>query len=160
MKIVLAEDHNIVREGLKKLLEEDPKIKVIGEATNGKEAVELADSLSPDLILMDISMPVLNGIEATRRIKKKLPGIKILILSMYDNEEYIKEVMKAGANGYLLKETLAKNLISAIKMVNKGEFYFNGKISEQLTKPYGAQKEEIFETKFDTLTSKEKEILN
>lgn len=158
MKIILAEDHNIVREGLKKLLEEDSKIIITGEAKNGKEAVELAAKLLPDLILMDISMPILNGIEATKKIKKQLPSIKILVLSMYDNEEYIKEVMNAGANGYLLKEALAEHLVSAIKTVIKGGTYFGPKISERLADKNETQSEEIT-TKFDTLTNKEKEIL-
>jgi DNA-binding NarL/FixJ family response regulator len=155
MKIILTEDHNIVREGLKKLLEEDSSIQVVGEAQNGKEAIQLAEKLVPDLMLMDISMPVLNGIEATRIIKRKNPGIKILILSMYDDEEYIKEVLNVGASGYLLKEALAKNLISAMKIIDKGGTYFDDKILKQLNK----KTTENTRTTFDTLTSKEKEVL-
>lgn len=160
MKIILAEDHNVIREGLKKLLEEDDTIQVIGEAKNGKEAIELANTLLPDLILMDISMPLLNGIEATKKIKKKNPKIKILILSMYDNEEYIKQVLNAGAEGYVLKETLVQNLFSALKVINKGGTYLDNKISEQLTKDYNlTQTENNIETTYDTLSIKEKEIL-
>ncbi|MFA5032091.1 MAG: response regulator transcription factor [bacterium] len=161
MKIVLIEDHNIVREGLKKLLEEDCSIQIVGEAQNGKEAIKLADKLVPDLMLMDISMPLMNGIEATRIIKKKRPGIKILILSMYDNEEYIKKALLVKADGYLLKETLAKNLISAIKIIEKGGTYFSNKIAEQLLdkKHSLPQKQNDMKTTFDTLTSKEREVL-
>ncbi|MDD2891208.1 MAG: response regulator transcription factor [bacterium] len=155
MKIVLTEDHNIVREGLKKLLEEDHTIQIVGEAQNGKEAILLADKLLPDLILMDISMPIMNGIEATRVIKKKNPKIKILILSMYDNEEYIKNALLVNADGYLSKEALAKNLISAMKIINKGGTYFDAKISKQLNKKTNGNTK----TTFDTLTPKEKEVL-
>ncbi|MDD5530777.1 MAG: response regulator transcription factor [bacterium] len=160
MKIILAEDHNIIREGLKKLLEEDSSIQIVGEAKNGKEAVELANKLNPDLILMDISMPVLNGIEATKKIKKKHPEIKILILSMYDNEEYIKQLLNIGAEGYLLKETLVRNLFSALKVISKGGTYLDSKISEQLIKDYNLTRPgKKIETTYDTLSAKEKEVL-
>ncbi len=121
IKILLAEDHVITREGIRKLLEEEDGLTVIGETGNGLDAVRLANQLKPDLIIMDINMPKLNGIEATKQIKEFNPGIAILILSAYNDDEYVFALLKAGAAGYLLKNVNGDELISAIRAVCQGE---------------------------------------
>jgi len=119
--ILLAEDHVVVRESIRQTLEREPNIKVIGEAGNGKEAVEMAKTLKPDVILMDISMPKLNGIDATKEIKTFQPEVKILILTAYDYEQYIFPLLEAGAAGYLLKDVSSNELITAINSVYRGD---------------------------------------
>ena len=105
MKILLADDHNVLRQGLRRILEEQPEVEVVGEARNGREAVALAASTHPDVVVMDISMPLLNGLEATRQILQKNPRLNVLILSMYSDETYVVQVLRAGARGYLLKDS-------------------------------------------------------
>ena len=121
INILLAEDHVITREGIRKLLEEEEGLTVVGETGNGQDAVQLANELKPDLIIMDINMPILNGIEATKQIKAVNPGIAILILSAYNDDEYVFALLKAGAAGYLLKNVSGDELTSAIRAVCKGE---------------------------------------
>jgi DNA-binding NarL/FixJ family response regulator len=125
IRVLVADDHTIVRRGLVSLLSLAEGIEVAGEAENGREAVEKSFLLNPDLVLMDVSMPLLNGLEATRQIKKKGPHIKVLILSAYDNEEYILQVMQAGANGYMLKNTSAEELFRGIRTVCAGQDFFS-----------------------------------
>ncbi len=121
INILLAEDHVITREGIRKLLEDEQGFSVVGETGNGNEAVRLAEELKPDIILLDIAMPILNGIEATKRIKASNPGIAILILSAYNDDEYVFALLKAGAAGYLMKNISGDELINAIRAVSKGE---------------------------------------
>ncbi|MFC1920652.1 response regulator [Chloroflexota bacterium] len=121
ISILLAEDHVITREGIRKLLENEPGLTVVGEAGDGEEAVRLANELKPDVIIMDIAMPKINGIEATMQIKVANPGIAILILSAYDDDEYVFALLKAGAAGYLLKNVSGDELTSAIRAVCQGE---------------------------------------
>jgi DNA-binding NarL/FixJ family response regulator len=121
ISILLAEDHVITREGIRKLLEEEDGLTVVGETGNGQDAVRLANELKPDLIIMDINMPKLNGIEATKQIKAANPGIAILILSAYNDDEYVFALLKAGAAGYLLKNVSGDELTSAVRAVCKGE---------------------------------------
>jgi DNA-binding NarL/FixJ family response regulator len=121
ISILLAEDHVITREGIRKLLEDEPGFVVVGETGNGNEAVRLADELKPDIIIMDIAMPVLNGIEATKHIKTAHPGIAILILSAYNDDEYVFALLKAGAAGYLMKNVSGDELINAVRAVSNGE---------------------------------------
>jgi len=121
IRILLAEDHVITREGICKLLEDENGLTVIGETGNGKDAVRLANELKPDLVIMDINMPILNGIEATKQIKAANPGIAILILSAYNDDEYVFALLKAGAAGYLLKNASGDELTSAVRAVCKGE---------------------------------------
>ncbi|MFC1874334.1 response regulator [Chloroflexota bacterium] len=121
ISILLAEDHVITREGIRKLLENEEGLTVTGEAGNGEEAVRLAKKLKPDVVIMDIAMPLFNGIEATRQIKLNNPGIAILILSAYDDDEYVFALLKAGAAGYLLKNASGDKLTASIKAVRKGE---------------------------------------
>lgn len=130
IKVVLAEDHIIVREGLRSILEKHPGIEVIAEAGDGREAVSAAETLNPDVIIMDFSMPGLNGLEATRQIKQRVPNTKILILTRHANREYIKSLLSVGATGYLLKKSAANELVIAIESVNRGDIYLDPGIAE------------------------------
>ena len=135
ISVVLADDHHIVRNGIKMLVE-GSEIQIIGEASNGNEAIEAVQNLNPDVVMMDISMPLMNGLEATRIIEKKFPKTKALILSMYDSEEYILSAVDAGAIGYLLKDAPREEILNAIRMVAKGEKYFNSSVSNIIINGY------------------------
>jgi DNA-binding NarL/FixJ family response regulator len=131
-KIVLADDHALVRDGIRSLLESENDLKVIGEASNGKEAIDLVNKIQPDLLIIDIRMPVLNGIDAVEELTKLNTDVKCIILSMHDSEEYILKSISAGANGYLLKDTDKSEFIKAIHTVRDGGKYFSGDISNVL----------------------------
>jgi two-component system, NarL family, response regulator DegU len=136
VKIVLADDHGIVRDGIKSTLRDEKTFKIIGEASNGLEAIEVVKALSPDVIIIDINMPKMNGIEATAIITKKYPHTKSLVLSMHDNEDYVLKSIEAGASGYLLKDTNKEEFIKAIKAVANGGKYFSTSISNILATGY------------------------
>jgi len=121
IKVLLAEDHVVVRQGIRELIQREEDIEIVGEVGDGEEAVQAAEQLEPDVILMDIAMPKLNGIEATRRIKESHPSISILVLTAYDNEEFIFALLEAGAAGYLLKNVQSRQLLNAIRSVYDGE---------------------------------------
>jgi len=160
IKILLAEDHTIVRQGLSALLRSEPDIEVVGEASDGLEAVEMAKKINPDVVLMDIAMRHLNGIEATRKIKKLFPYMKVLVLTMYDNEEWIFQILKAGASGYLIKDSAMTDLVSAIRTIHQGGSFLSPSISKKVIDEY-IRKAEIGEKKGvdDLLSSREREIL-
>ncbi|WP_318457311.1 response regulator transcription factor [Photobacterium leiognathi] len=124
IKVVIVDDHQVVLDGFMARLQLEPDIDVIGTASNGIEALEVISQLDPDVILMDISMPIMNGIDATAQIKKQYPDAKVLMLTMHDNREYIMKVMQVGAMGYMLKEISAEKMVQAIKTVNQGATYF------------------------------------
>ncbi len=130
--LLLAEDHTIVRQGLRALLESDTRINIVGEAESGRQALQQARDLRPDVILMDLAMPSLNGLEATRQIIRDLPNTKVLILSSYTDEDYVRQVIEAGATGYLIKQTAARELINAIVEANKGNAVFSPEIAKRL----------------------------
>jgi DNA-binding NarL/FixJ family response regulator len=134
--VVVADDHTLVRKGLVNLLSLEQDIEVVGEAADGRGAVDLALSREPDVVLMDISMPVLNGLEATRQIKKQAPHVRVLVLSAHDNEEYIVQVIRSGANGYLLKNSSQDDLSRAIRSVRNGEAFFSPSVSRVLLEQY------------------------
>jgi DNA-binding NarL/FixJ family response regulator len=136
IKVLVVDDHRLVREGLTSLLRIHPEIEVVGEASDGDEAVSKARALEPGVILMDISMPGMNGITATRLIKKGLPGVKVIMLTMLDQEGYVYEAIKAGATGYLLKNTGLEELVKAIKEVLKGGATLHPDAQAQLLKEY------------------------
>lgn len=159
-RIVIAEDHTILREGLKALLSMSPELEVVGEAEDGREAVRIASLLKPDLLLMDLSMPRMNGIEAIKEIKRQHPEIKILILTVYKTEEYVLASLQAGADGYILKEANHAEFLLAIKNVLMGKHYLSPEISGKVIEGYlKGKQEQATQTVWDTLTSREREIL-
>jgi two-component system response regulator NreC len=160
IRVLLAEDHTIVRQGIAAVLGTENDMEVVGEASNGLEAVELAKKLVPDVVLMDIGMRHLNGLEATREIKKHLPSMKILVLTMYDNEEWIFQILKAGASGYLIKDSAMTDLTSALRAVYQGDSYLSPSISKRVIEEY-IRKAELGEKKGveDLLSGREREIL-
>jgi len=159
IKVVVADDHTILRQGIKALLDNQEEIEVVGEAKDGREAIKAIEELSPDVILMDIAMPGLNGLEATRRIKKKFPKTKVVVLTMHTNEEYIFQILNAGADGYLVKETAFQDLISAINSVHRGEAFMSPSISKKVMTDYIQRAQGEERVGFDTLTTREREIL-
>ena len=160
-RVLLAEDHTIVRKGLRSLLDKETGIKVVGEAEDGREAIAKAEELHPDVVVMDIAMPGLNGLEATRQIKKRFPDIKIIILTMHTNKEYVSQTLKAGASGYLVKKAAPDELISAINAVHKGNSFLSPSISRMVIDEYIRRSKEISEGEegFEQLTVREREVL-
>ncbi|MEO7650904.1 MAG: response regulator transcription factor [Bryobacteraceae bacterium] len=160
MRILLADDHNVLRQGLRRILEEQPEVEVVGEARDGREAVALAASVQPDVVVMDISMPLLNGLEATRQILLKNPRLNVLILSMYSDETYVVQVLRAGARGYLLKDSAEEELIDAVRAVAKGQTFFSPKIKEMLLGDSMQRlREEGVSDTYELLTPREREVL-
>jgi len=158
IRILLADDHKILREGIRSLLEEHQDIAVVGEAEDGRQAVSLAVELKPDIVLMDIGMPLLNGLEATRQIRRDCPEVKVLILTVHDNEEYIRQVLAAGAMGYVLKYAAASELFSAIRCVSAGEAVLSPAITNLVIEDY-LRWAEFQQDDMDALTPREREIL-
>jgi DNA-binding NarL/FixJ family response regulator len=160
ISVFLAEDHRIVREGLKLLLETNPDVKVVGEAGDGREAVRKVVKTAPDVVIMDIAMPELNGIEATREIIEALPSCKVVILSMYSTPQHVFRALDAGAKGYILKGSAGEDVIKAIRMVNAGRTYVCSEISEVVINNYIQKKEgrEIADP-LARLSQREREIL-
>lgn len=136
VRILLADDHTILRNGIRAILEDEPGMEVVGEAEDGRMAVTLACQLKPDIVIMDIAMPLLNGLEATRQIKRSCPGVKVIVLSMHDNEEYIIQMLEAGAMGYILKDAAAKELIQALRSVHRGEAVLSPAITRIVIEDY------------------------
>lgn len=158
IRIILADDHTILREGLKSLLATDPEIEVIGEVSNGYDAIAMTGRLKPDMVLMDIGMPIMNGLEATKKLKEQYPSIKVLILTQYDSQEYLFTVLNAGASGYVLKRTASTELIWAIKTVYEGMAYLSPAMTQALIKEYMKIENMPVKTK-DILTPREQEVL-
>ena len=160
LKILLADDHVVMRTGLRALLERQPNLEVVGESENGREAIELVASLKPDVVVMDVGMPVLNGIEATRTIVTQHPTTAVVILSMYVDESYIMRALKAGARGYLLKDSAPADLLGAIQAVSQNKSFFSPKVSRILAEDYvRVLKQKGAVDSYDLLTSREREIL-
>jgi DNA-binding NarL/FixJ family response regulator len=159
IKILLADDHTIVRQGLARLLEDQTDLRVVGEATDGRMALEKATALKPDIVIMDIAMPLMNGIEAAKRIRKQLPETKILILSMYSHEHYIHELLETGISGYLLKDSSGRDIISAIKAAMKGETFLSPSISKKVVESYlSPRKSSSMEERYKQLSNREREV--
>jgi DNA-binding NarL/FixJ family response regulator len=161
IKVLLADDHTIVRKGLRSLLDGEKGIRVVAEAEDGREAIKKAEKLHPDVVVMDITMPGLNGIEATRQLKKRFPQMKILILSMHKNEEYILQTLQAGASGYLIKKAAPSELVLAIHAAQRNEFFLSPQVSKRVIENYVLNVERISvgENKYKKLTAREREVL-
>lgn len=162
IKILIVDDHEVVRDGLKNILLSLNNVAVTGEAANGEDAISLYDSLKPDLVIMDISMPGMNGIEATRIIKENDPNAKILILTMHDNQEYLNQIIRSGAKGFVLKNTDKEELLDAVKTVANGENFFSKDISKLIIENYIRTAKDSDKTegyKEVPLTKREVEIL-
>jgi len=159
-RIVIAEDHTILREGLRSLLSSDPNFEIIGEAEDGREAIRCVEKFKPDLILMDLSMPRMNGMEAISEIKKRFKETKILVLTVHKTEEYILATLKAGADGYILKDSTHAELMMAVKNVLSGKQYISPGISEKVIEGYLEGRKTLkTRTAWETLTQREREIL-
>jgi DNA-binding NarL/FixJ family response regulator len=157
--IFLADDHTIVRQGLAKLLESEPNLQVVGEAENGREAVSKVEELQPDIVLMDIAMPMLNGIEATRQIKRICPRTKVVILSMHCHNRYISELFSLGASGYLLKNSTGIDIIKAIHAALNGDTYLSPSISRRVIEEYVSLKKKTpRDALYSKLSNREREV--
>jgi RNA polymerase sigma factor (sigma-70 family) len=160
IRIVLADDHAVIRSGLRSLLEQHEEFKVVGEANDGREAVNFAETLRPDVVLMDLAMPNLNGMEASRQISAKNGDIAIVVLSMHSDEGYVLRALKAGARAYLLKESAEADLVAAIRSVTQGKSFFSPTVSRVLVEDYMRQlQDRDIEDSYELLTSREREIL-
>jgi len=159
IRVMLVDDHDVVRQGLRSLLEKQSDIEVVGEAENGRRAVELAAQLVPDVIIMDITMPDLNGVEATRRIKALEGGARVVALSMHSTRRFMAEVLKAGACGYLLKECAVAEMVPAIRTVMTGRPYISPKMTEALVDDYVRHVPDGTSPAMGTLTAREREVL-
>ncbi|CCQ95733.1 two-component response regulator [[Clostridium] ultunense Esp] len=170
IRILLADDHALFRDGLKRIIEMEPDMEVIGELSDGSELVDHVRKSSPDVILMDINMPVLNGVEATREVTREIQGVKVIILSIHDDEQYVYRALQNGASGYLLKEMDAEALIEAIRAVASGDCYIHPKVTGMLIKEYRRLYEDAVnelhprmpmqdKKTWDRLTDREKDVL-
>jgi len=159
IRTLIADDHTLLRNGICALLEDEPDISIVGEASDGREAVRLAGQLKPNVVLMDIAMPLLNGLEATRQIKREHPEINVLVLTMYDNEEYFREMLEVGASGYIIKRAAASELVNAIRAVYSGEAVLSPAITRLLLEDY--LNRDIHSERDDpkALSSREREVL-
>src|SRR4051812_41771618 len=160
IRILLADDHTIVRDGLRALLERQPDMSVVAEAGDGRQSVQLAAEHAPDVVMMDVAMPEMNGIEAARRILLANPRTSVLMLSMHQDESYVLRSLKAGARGYLLKDSPRDDVLAAIRAVASGRSFLSRKVSEMLQEDYVRQLESRgLEDSYDLLTDREREIL-
>jgi DNA-binding NarL/FixJ family response regulator len=160
IRILLADDHTVVRKGLRLLLESQPGLTVVAEAADGRAAITLAEQNMPDVVVMDIAMPTLNGIEAARQITSKLPQIAVVFLSMHSDESYVLKALKAGARGYLLKDSAEHDLIQAVRAVTQGKSFFSPAISRMLVEDYMRElQERQIEDSYELLTTREREVL-
>jgi two-component system response regulator NreC len=155
IRILLADDHALVRQGFRMILSAQPDMQIVGEAGNGREAVELGEKLQPDLVIMDVTMPELNGVEATRRLAAVAPRARVLALSMHKDSVYVREILRAGARGYLLKDSVDADLLAAVRAIAKGEGYLSPAVSDAVLTDYRRHVTEPL----DLLTSREREVL-
>jgi DNA-binding NarL/FixJ family response regulator len=155
IRILLADDHAVVRQGFRMILAAEPDFEIVGEAANGREAVELAERLQPDVVVMDVAMPELNGIEATRRLAESAPRARVLALSMHKDSAYVREILRAGARGYLLKDAFDRDLLSAVRAVAAGDGYLSPTVSDAVLSDYRKHVTDPI----DLLSSREREVL-
>lgn len=160
MRVLLVDDHTVVRQGLRKILESDDEIEIVGEAGDGRSAVDMAQKMRPHVVVMDVALPELNGIEATRQITKRVDGAKVLVLTMHSDDVYVRQSLKAGARGYLLKDSEDLDLIKAVKAIGGGGSFFSPSVSKVLLAGYlgDGQGREV-EDNLALLTDREREVL-
>jgi DNA-binding NarL/FixJ family response regulator len=159
LRILLADDHTVVRQGLRKVLEERPDWVVVAEAGNGREAVQKAEEVKPDVAILDVAMPLLNGIEATRQIVKRSPGTRVLVLTMHSDEAYVNQILKAGATGYLLKDSADVDLIQAVGAVSQGKSFFSPGVARLMLDDYVRQlADKGITDRYESLSEREREI--
>ena len=159
LRILLADDHTLVRQGLRKLLEERPEWEVVAEAGDGREAVRLAEQLKPDICILDVAMPLLNGVEATRHLARRVPSTRILVLSMYSDEAYVAQILQAGAAGYILKDSADVDLIQAVSEVARGKSFFSPPIARVMLDDYVRQLAvKGIADRYDSLSDREREV--
>jgi two-component system response regulator NreC len=160
IRVLIADDHTIVREGIRMILTAQPDIEVVGEAANGQEAIDLTRKLRPDVVVMDISMPGVSGINATKAIKAEMPEVNVLALTMHEDETYVFQLLKAGASGYVLKRGAASDLVNAVRAASKGEAFLYPSVAKAVVQDY-LQRVEAGEERerWDGLTQREREIL-
>ncbi len=158
IRVVIAEDHAVVREGTREILERDPQLEAVGEAEDGQQAVDLTAKLKPDVVLLDLRLPTISGIEAARRIREVAPETKVMVLSAYDDDEYVIAAMQAGAAGYLLKTAHGSEVVSAIHSVARGEVVLHSKIAAKLVR-FGAGDKFVAAGEEEPLTDREMDIL-
>ncbi len=159
IKVLVADDHTVIRSGLRHLIERHPDLQVVAEAADGREAIDLAQTLRPDIAILDITMPKLNGLDAGQEIMAHLPKIGVIILSMHSDEGYILKALRAGARGYLLKDSAESDIINAIRAVNAGKAYFSPEISRVLAKDYVQQlRRRGVEDSYELLSLREREV--
>jgi DNA-binding NarL/FixJ family response regulator len=159
IRVLLADDHTLIRAGIRALLEKLPGVEVAGEASDGREVIDLIKTHQPDMVLMDISMPGLNGLQALARITRDFPKVRVIILSMHPNDEYVLQALKSGASGYLLKRAATAELAAALKSVVGGEIYLSREITGQFLKKFPLQQIARSTTPLEQLTSRQREIL-
>ncbi|MCC6585355.1 MAG: response regulator transcription factor [Bryobacterales bacterium] len=160
IRILLADDHSIVRRGLKAALEEDATLRVIGEAANGREAVQLAEQLTPDVAILDIAMPQLNGIDAAAQMQKASPATRVVILSVHSDESYVLRALTSGARGYLLKDSAETEVVSAVHAIHQGNSWFSPAIAKTLLEEHVRYlRKRGLEDSYDLLTDREKQVL-
>jgi DNA-binding NarL/FixJ family response regulator len=159
LRILLADDHTLVRQGLRKLLEERPEWTVVAEAGDGREAVRLAEQFKPDVCILDVAMPLLNGVEATRQIARRVPATRILVLSMYSDEAYVAQILQAGAAGYILKDSADVDLIQAVSEVARGKSFFSPPIARVMLDDYRRQRtDKNIADRYESLSDREREV--
>jgi two-component system response regulator NreC len=163
IRVLVVDDHTLVRQGIRALLQAEPDLEVVGEGSDGREAVQLARELMPDVIVMDLNLPVMDGMEATRRIKESAPQIQVLALTMHDSDEYFFRVLQAGASGYLLKRAASTELLMAVRAVARGEAFLYTSVAKKLMSDYLNRAQMSGETEAQTqyagLTTREREVL-
>ena len=158
LRILLADDHTVVRQGLRKVIEERPEWQVVAEAGDGREAVRLVEQFRPDVAVLDVAMPLLNGIEATRQITRRAPQTRVLVLSMYSDEAYVTQMLKAGATGYLLTDSADVDLLQAVQAVSQGKSFFSPAVARLMSDDYARQRGENAVDRYESLSDREREI--
>jgi DNA-binding NarL/FixJ family response regulator len=158
-KVILVDDHAILRDGLRLVLEAQPGIAVVGEAENGREALELVEQLHPDVVVMDIAMPQMNGAEATRQIKRRFPSTRVLILTMHENQQYLMQIINAGAIGCVLKRSAGAELVTAVRAAARGESYFSPSMASMLLEDYRVRLGQQEADDVGMFTEREREVL-